>query len=90
MESQPNNNGNIMPHGSKAQGASLNVKAKLATINVIENTSPIGGANEPSANGLWRILALGPSMSSSRSAESLERIHLQLNTTRLRILTMSL
>ena len=60
---------NIMPHGNKAQGASNSVKTKLAMIKLIENASPVDGANEPSAIGLWRILALGPLISKSRSAK---------------------
>ena len=60
---------NIMLHGNKAQGASNSVKTKLTVIKVIENASPVDGANEPSAIGLWRIMALGPFVSKSRSAK---------------------
>ena len=59
----------IMLHSIKARGSTNSVKTKLATIKVIENASPVDGANEPSAIGLWRVLALGPFMSRSRSAK---------------------
>ena len=60
---------NMMPQGNKAQGASISVKIKLTRIKVIENANPVDGANEPSAIGLWRILALSPFTSRSRSAK---------------------
>ena len=60
---------NVMPHGNKARGAINSVKTKLAMIKLIENASPVDGANEPSAIGLCRMLALGPFMSKSRSAK---------------------
>ena len=60
---------NIMAHGNKAQGAINSVKTKLAMIKLIENASPVEGASEPSAIGLWRVLALGPFTSRSRSAK---------------------
>lgn len=59
----------IIPHSIRAQGAINSVKTKLAEINVTENANPVDGANEPSAIGLWRVLALGPFTSRSRSAK---------------------
>ena len=59
----------MMPHSIKARGEINSVKTKLAMIKLIENASPVDGANEPSAIGLWRVLALGPFTSRSRSAK---------------------